>query len=59
MIGEEKGRVRLAGFPVLAEGSGTVDLLAHGSHLTNVAFLPGGHLVTVGGREPSIIQWDL
>ncbi len=59
MIGEEQGRVRVGGYPALAAGWGTVDLLAHGSHLTGVAFPPGGHLLTVGGREPSIIQWDL
>ena len=59
LTGEEEGRVRRYAYPALSASCGTVDLLAHSAHVTNVAFPLGGDLVTVGGREASLIQWEL
>jgi hypothetical protein len=57
--GDELGRVKLYSYPALAASCGTVDLVAHGENVTGVAFPVGGDLITVGGREASLIQWDL
>ncbi len=51
--------MKLYSYPALAASCGTVDLVAHGENVTGVAFPVGGDLVTVGGREASLIQWDL
>ena len=58
-VGDDMGKVKLYKYPVTQYKSGYIDLIGHSAHVTNVVFPLNGGLVSTGGRETSIIQWDL
>ncbi len=59
VAGDDYGRVRAYKYPAVQPRAGSVELLGHSAHVMDVAFLGGGsRMVSAGGREASIIQWD-
>jgi len=59
-VGEAGGKVKLFTAPASQPAAHSLELVAHGSQATAVRFLEDPvQLVSVGGRETSIIQWNL
>ena len=51
-------QVKVYKYPVDQPAQGSLDLIGHSAHVTNVAFPVNRGLVSTGGREASIIQWQ-
>ncbi|XP_023324259.1 echinoderm microtubule-associated protein-like 1 [Eurytemora carolleeae] len=58
-VGDDMGKVKLYKYPAVQYKTGYIDLIGHSAHVTNVVFPLNRGLVSTGGRENSIIQWDL
>ena len=58
-VGDDMGKVKLYKYPAVQYKAGYIDLIGHSAHVTNVVFPLNRGLVSTGGRENSIIQWDL
>ncbi len=59
-VGDDFGRIRVLRYPATSPWSGALQLLGHSAHVTDVAFISeGSGLVSAGGREASIMQWEV
>ena len=57
---DENGKIRLFTFPAIHQKQDSKTILGHSAHVTAVEFFDDQNkLVSVGGREPSILLWQI
>jgi microtubule-associated protein-like 6 len=55
--GDDFGRVNIYRYPAVAEGSNHLTLTGHSSHVTNVRWTSGEHLISTGGNDNCVFIW--
>ena len=56
--GDDFGRVRIYQFPTNQANADSKELHGHSDHVKNVAFTENGQIVSSGGHERSLLQWN-
>ena len=56
---DDFGKVGLLKYPCLMKGSGNVDGLGHSSHVTNVKWMGENRLMSCGGHDLCLFQWNV
>ena len=57
-VGDDFGRVRIYKYPVIQGEAESVELLGHADHVKHVQPMVDGQIVSSGGREVSLLQWQ-
>jgi len=57
--GEDSGIVRILRYPAVIPSSQAVTVTGHSSHVTNVRWTIGDHLISVGGNDKSVFVWRM
>ena len=57
-VGDDFGRVRIYKYPVIQGEAESVELLGHADHVMHVQPMVDGQIVSSGGREVSLLQWQ-
>ena len=58
-VGDDFGRVNLYAYPAVNPKADSKEFFGHSAHVTGITFINGNkRLVSAGGREASLIQWN-